>query len=126
MPDPSDVFFVRGAIQLLEREMNAPTRTIFFSTGASGFQSWHADANYWVVGCTSNSTSTCVLSLDQSPTTLATAVDKVTAGAGLIAVLTGFAGSYFGLNFQISKNDRIWLAAAASGQFVNVFLMARS
>lgn len=101
--------------------MGKPTRTIVFTSATTAIQSWRADADYVLLGATANSTSIQVLSLDQTPTSILVAADRVNSGAGLI-LAQNFAGLIYGMRFPIPNETKLYWAPAASGQFCNVFL----
>ena len=98
-----------------------PTRTIVFTSGTASNASWVADADYVFVGCTANTSSIQVFSLDATPNAILSSVDKVNVGAGLI-VAQNFAGLIHGMRFPIPRGSKLWWSPAAAGEFANVFL----
>jgi hypothetical protein len=125
LPSAADLVaaFVKDLSNVLNLSIGEakPTRTIIFTSSTTAIQNWRADADYVIVAITASSTSVQVLSLDQTPTTILSAVDKVNSGAGLI-LATNFVGTIYGLRFPLPNGSRLYWAPAASGEFCNVIL----
>jgi hypothetical protein len=84
----SDIFLVRGSLQLLEPEMSAPETLLLMSVGAGVARSWTADQDYFITGWNSAvaGNSTCVISL--SGMTATTVYQAQTTVGDVIGVIT--------------------------------------
>jgi len=130
MPDPSDVFLVRGSIQLIEDAVQGDTRSILFTATAGTTQSWTADADYHILGWafTGNTGNAWGLFLDTSTASAKfggaaneTTLDNVVIGGRSAA--TGISSMMSGLKIPFLKNAKIYFQnGTAATQSILIYL----
>lgn len=105
MAETSDVFLVRGSLQLLGTETMITTSLLFF-VAAGGSTSWTADQDYNVLRCVSVSSSAqCVLATDATTyTSLFSAAGNLRLGT----VLHIGNSPVTEQNFPIRKNQKLF------------------
>jgi len=111
MADVSDVFLVRGSLELIEAEQMLPTITLWQQIPASTTLTWSADADYHLVNVsfTGAASSNVCISTDGSTHTTNSSGSTQKKGA-VLAIYGATNWTGFNQNTPIKKNQKITLA----------------